>query len=155
MISRTLAMIVTACLLAAPDSSVAQATSGDVTFRLPLNLTQMSPDIAKIAVFCVIQSDAIPPSRPGARGASTMGELSRQEELAVSGGQLVATATVVVPVSGLDNPVGKTATYVCGITGFSTLLQHWDMFAEAHETAAFRLSPTPQRITGSFTWQAN
>lgn len=152
MISRTFAMIVTACLLAAPVSSVAQTTSADVTFRLPLNLTQMSPDIATIAVFCRIESIAIPPARPNARDASPMGTRSKQEELAVSGGQLVATATVVVPVSGLDNPFGKTATYDCSITGFSTSLQRWDLFAESHATAAFRLSPTPQRITGSFIW---
>ena len=30
----------------------AEAQVGDVTFTVPLNLTQLSPDITKVAVFC-------------------------------------------------------------------------------------------------------
>lgn len=152
MIPRIFSTIVSTCLLAASGSSTAQTTSADVTFRLPLNLTQLSSDIATIAVFCNIISDAIPPSRPNAKGTTTTGTLSKQVEFPVAGGQLVTTAIVVVPVSGLDNPVGKTANYDCSITGYSTALQQWSRFEEGHTTAAFRLSPTPPRITGSFVW---
>lgn len=149
MMSRCLIAVVTSCLLVMPNSSGAQASSGDVTFRLPLNLTQLSSDLAKIAVFCRIRSTAIPPT---GKSSGTAGQLYKQEEFPVTGGQLVTTAVVVVPVSGLDNPIGKTATYECLITGFSTSLQRWDSFAEAQTNAVFRLSPTPPPMTGSFVW---
>ncbi len=69
MMSRCLIAVVTSCLLVMPNSSGAQASSGDVTFRLPLNLTQLSSDLAKIAVFCRIRSTAI--SRRSARSSSS------------------------------------------------------------------------------------
>ena len=59
------------------NSSGAQASSGDVTFRLPLNLTQLSSDLAKIAVFCRIRSSAIPPT---GKSSGTAGQLYKQEE---------------------------------------------------------------------------
>jgi hypothetical protein len=149
MMSRIFVAVVTTCLLVISSSSGAQTSSADVTFRLPLNLTQLSSDIAKIAVFCRITSDAIPPS--GATGKAG-GKLSKQEEFPVSGGQLVTTAVVIVPVSGLDNPIGKTANYECLISGFSTSLQQWSRFEEASTTPAFKLSPTPPQMTGSFIW---
>jgi hypothetical protein len=97
--ARIVVTALTACLLAGPDLVVAQTTTGsDVTFKVPLNLTQVSSDIAQVAVWCVISSTAI---------TTRDGKLSKQEELPVSGGQLVTTATVVVAVSGLDNPAGK------------------------------------------------
>ena len=62
------------------------------------------------------------------------------------------TADVVVAVSGLDNPVGQSASYACELKGFSNSLQRWDSFSESQKVAAFKLTPTPQRYTGSFTW---
>ena len=152
MIVRIPASIIAICLMSASGTSVAQSASGDVTFRLPLNLTQLSLDVAKVAVSCNIISDAIPLSPGKAKGTTTMGTLSKQVEIPVSGGQLVTTAIVVVPVGGLDNPVGKTANCDCSISGYSTSLQQWSLFEEGHATTAFRLSPTPPRITGSFVW---
>ncbi len=155
MITRIFSTIVATCLLAASGSNTAQTTSGDVTFRLPLDLSQLSSDIAKIAVACSISSDAIPqgPNPPlDPKGVPMRPKLAKQVEIPVSAGQLVTTAIIVVPVSGLDNPVGKTANYDCSITGYSTALQQWSRFEEGHTTAAFRLSPTPPYITGSFVW---
>jgi len=142
--ARIVVVALTACLVAAPNLVVAQTTTGsDVTFKVPLNLTQVSSDIAKVAVWCVISSTAI---------TTRDGKLSKQEDLPVSGGQLVTTATVVVAVSGLDNPVGKVAGYECRLSGFSTSLQRWDVFSETQTVPAFRLSPTPAVLQGSFVW---
>lgn len=135
---------VTACLLASPAVGGAQATASDVTFTVPLNLKNVSSDIAKVAVFCRIRSAAITTTRDGT--------LSRQVEVPVTGGQLVTTVSVVVAVSGLDNPVGNPATYECSLTGFSTSLQRWDVFSDTHTVPAFRLTPTPAGLTGSFKW---
>lgn len=150
MIFRILATVLAVGLFAVAPASVAQTTSGDVTFEMPLNLTDMSSDIIKIQVACSITSDAIPPNQPGPKGASRT--VKAQIELPVTGGQLVTTAKVVVPVSGLDNPIGKTANYKCSITGYSASLQRWNWFSEADPTPAFRLMPTPERFTGSFVW---
>ena len=142
--ARIVVVALTACLVAAPNLVVAQTTTGsDVTFKVPLNLTQVSSDIAKVALWCVISSTAI---------TTRDGKLFKQEELPVSGGQLVTTATVVVAVSGLYNPVGKVAGYECRLSGFSTSLQRWDVFSETQTVPAFRLSPTPGVLQGSFVW---
>ncbi len=155
MILRIPATIIAICLMTASGTGAAQTTSGDVTFRLPLNLTQLSSDITKIMFSCSISGDAIPQGpnpRLDRQGRPYPPSLDKQAEYSVSGGQLVTTAIVVVPTGGLDNPIGKTANYNCLITGYSTSLQQWSYFEEGHATAAFRLSPTPPRITGSFVW---
>jgi hypothetical protein len=141
MISRILATTVTLCALATPRLCVAQS---DVTFKVPLNLTQVSSDIAKVAVFCQITSTAIV--------SNSMGKLQKQEEIPVTGGQLVMTVTVVIAVSGLDNPVGKTANYVCLLSGFSNLLQQWYPFSSTSTNPTFRLTPTPAGLSGTFNW---
>jgi hypothetical protein len=152
MISRILAAIVTASLLAAAVTSVAQTTSGDVTFELPLNLTQVSSDIVKVQVACSITSEAIPPNTPTPDGR-LIGKLANQIELPVTRGQLVTTARIVIATAGaLNDPIGKSATYDCSILGFSQSQQSWNRFEENSGIPAFRLTPTPARLTGSFTW---
>jgi hypothetical protein len=151
MTSRVLAAIATASLLATAVTSVAQTASGDVTFELPLNLTQMSSDITKVQVACSITSEAIPPNTQTPKGTLT-GRLTNQIELPVTQGKLVTTARVVIATGDLNDPIGKSATYECSIMGFSASLQHWSWFEENPDVPAFRLTPMPQRMTGSFTW---
>jgi hypothetical protein len=126
-----------------PRSAHAQ-TDGAVTFKLPLNLTQLPSDITKVAVWCKITTSAT----VSARGAT----LQKQEEFVPVGGQVVTTATVVVPTTELVDAMGKTATYVCTLTGFSQSLQKWDLFREDHATPVFRLKPTPAEMTDTFIW---
>jgi len=49
--------IVVLCVLAIP--SAARAQSNDVTFTVPINLSQLSPDLRRVMVRCDIQSAAI------------------------------------------------------------------------------------------------
>jgi len=151
MTSRLLAAIATASLLATATTSAAQTASGDVTFELPLSLTQMSSDITKVQVTCSIASEAIPPNTRMPDG-KLEGRLANQIELPVTGGQLVTTAVVVIGTGSLNDPIGKSATYECSITGFSESLQRWSWFAENADVPAFRLTPTPGRLSGTFTW---
>lgn len=143
---RLIAPVVIAALVAL-SSPVRSETSADpeIKFVIPLNLTQVSSDIGKVAVYCYITSPAI---------TTRDGKLQNQVELPVSNGQLVTTVTVSVaaPSGSLDNPIGKPATYNCQITGFSTSMQRWDVFNVASATPAFRLSPTPQPLSSNFTW---
>lgn len=125
-----------------PRSAAAQSDGG-VTFSLPLNLTQLPPDIGKIVVWCQINSSAI---------NNRNGYISKQEEYVPSGGQVVTTATIVVPTTDLLDPIGKQAAYTCVLSGFSNSLQKWDTFREDHPTPVFRLKPTPADMKGTFTW---
>jgi hypothetical protein len=151
--SRILAATVTACLLVAPRPLGAQTTA-EVTFKVPVNLTQVSPDIAKVGVSCTITSSAIPIVGRNT-GTSTSGSVNKQVEIPIAGGQLVTTATVVFAISGtiaLNDPVGKTADYRCTLSGFSTSLQTWALFDAASTQVQYRFSPTPAALTGSFVW---
>lgn len=138
--------IIAGLLVAAGGASrPAEAQVGDVTFTVPLNLTQMSPDITKVAVWCRITGPAI---------HTRSGNIQAQVELVPQAGQVVTTATVVVAWVNTDmtDPTGTQATYTCSLSGFSNSLQRWDVFREDHLTPAFRLKPTPTDLTGTFTW---
>ena len=56
---RTSTVFLTACVLAASNAVSAQTNAGDVTLRVPLNLTRLSPEIAKVVVDCKLESGAI------------------------------------------------------------------------------------------------
>ena len=129
--------------------NTAQSNSSDVTFTVPLNFTHLSSDLAKIAVSCKIESTALPKKTAGI-GVPMVGN---QQEYPVTGGQLVMTANVVVPVSNLVDPTGKTASYTCEVSGFSTQAQQWGKFDPQQTILALRLSPAPpSTLSGSFTW---
>ena len=134
-----------ACLLVTPLPCAGQV-SYEITFKVPLNLSQIPTAISKVAVNCTIQSTAII--------SNSRGQLSKQEELIMpgTGGQLVTTINVVILASGLDNPVGKAATYNCLLSGFSTVAGRWDAFSETATIAEFRVTTTPPPLQGNFTW---
>jgi hypothetical protein len=139
-----------------PPVAHAQTTSstGDpvITFTMPLVLDKISSDIRQVAVYCRITSSAIP--------GRTSNTVSAQADFFVRNGQLydatgqqITTATVPVIATGLDpNASGQQASYSCSLSGYSMSLQKWDAFDAAHAVPAFRLSPTPAPLTGSFVW---
>ena len=121
-----------------------------MTFQVPLNLTRLSSDLNKVAVFCEITSDALPRT-----AGMTVGRAQKQVELTPSNGQLVQpSVAVVVPIASLDTSNGRTsANYKCTLSGFSQSLQRWSPFGDSQTLpAVFRLSPAPADITGNFTW---
>jgi hypothetical protein len=120
------------------------ATAGpfDVTFQMPLNLTHLATLVDHVHVTCKIDSTALPQGSVSAVGT----------DIKASGGQIVTTATVVVPVTTLDTSNGKTsATYSCFLTAFMTNDTRSYSFGN-DPTASWYLSPTPGPLTGSFTW---
>ena len=127
------------------------AQSSDVTFQVPLNLTRLSADLTKVAVYCEITSDALP-----LVGVGTIRRALKQVELTPSGGQIVQTVSVVVPIPILDTSNGTNATkatYACTLSGFSQSLQRWSPFGDSQSLPVqFRLSPAPPSISGNFTW---
>lgn len=119
-----------------------------ITFVVPVNLTQLSPDLEKVRVACVIQpSSALvwPTSQTGP--APTL-----EEAMDVKSGQVVTAFRIIMPIlsSWLQDPIGKRADYSCALEGYSK--GRWDRFSETASDSAWRLTPTPQSIYGSFTW---
>lgn len=133
-----------------PVAGFAQTSPLVITFQVPLNLTQLSTDITKIRVSCLVAKS----EQTGAeRVATRYWADEKQVEIPVSGGELATTVSVPVSISGDANTtVGTNANYSCNLIGFSQSLQRWDLFSDAPEAAPFRLIPSPQTIGGSFTW---
>lgn len=140
---RLIAATMAACLLVTPLPCSGQS-SYEITFQVPLNLSKISPSISKVAVNCTIQSSAII--------TNAKGQVVKQEEWPISGGILVTTLSVVVLASGLDNPLGKAATYSCTLLGFSTVAGRWDVFSATATMAEFRTTTTPLPLEGNFAW---
>lgn len=158
-------MAVVVCSLAIAGTAAAQTAPGDVTFEVPINLTRLAVDITQIDVTCTIKSDAIVATRV-VRGVSNAGKLAGHVTLPVTKGRVVTTANVVVTVApdALQDPYGKysNATYDCRLTGYSAGIRGgkqgggtpagWDFFDENSAKPSYRISPTPQPLTGNFTW---
>jgi hypothetical protein len=134
-----------------PVATSGQATGPTITFTMPLKLTNVPSDIARISIFCHIQSVAILTSEQ--RASAQVEFLVRDGQVITETYELVTSATVQIRPANLDpNALGKQATYQCSLNGFSRSLQRWDVFNETHTEPAFRLSPTPVPLTGSFVW---
>lgn len=136
--------------------------SDDVTFEVPINLTQLAPDITKVDVTCSITSEAIiAAARQGANK-----QLAGHTVFDVSNGQVVkpaATVVVAVPAERLAKPENVTFNWECRLTAYSVgarppppasrYAAGWDTFADRHPKASFVLSPAPPAVlSGSFVW---
>jgi len=144
-----------ALVLGVPCSAAAQTF---VSFDVPLNLTQVSPDIEKVRITCQFGGSdglVIVDKYLYTEADKFAAGLWRQQEFPVMAGQVVINARMVFPI-GADllpaNPVGKEVKYDCVLMGFSKSLKVWNSFNETHAVAAFRLKPTPEQIIGSFVW---
>ena len=118
------------------------AAQNDVTFVMPLNLSDLSPEIYAVQVNCRIRSDAIPG-----------GDYGTSDGFPVVNRRVATTATLRVRLSALNNPAGKTATYVCTLLGRREPIEaEWRLFSANASDPAFRLTPTPDPIIGTFNW---
>jgi hypothetical protein len=143
------AAIVLGSMLAIPNRSTAQTPAGDVTFKVPVNLTRLSLDITKVRVDCRLQSNAILFVDPQGQETHSM---RVQTDIPVTGGQLVTTATVVFSNFSLLNPSGVSASYECDLLGYSATQATWSPFSASAPVPAFRLTSTPAPIPGTFVW---
>lgn len=125
--------------LALADRSWAQ--QNNVTFSVPVNLSQLSPNLTILNVRCTIQSTALPGG-----SAFAIAFLHNNDS-----GRIVTTANVRVAIPTLDISAGANATYTCSLSGQTNTTSQQGFSANA-TVPAFRLSPTPAPITGSFSW---
>lgn len=150
MLSRIGALTLVGVSLGAPCSLMAQTSTiaTTITFIVPVNLTQLSPEITKVRVGC-----AIAPSSALVYPTNNTGPSPNvEEEMDVTSGQMVTAFRVIMPIysSWLQDPVGKQASYGCALEGYAK--GRWDRFKDTHADPAWRLTPTPETIWGTFTW---
>lgn len=126
-----------------------QSSSADVTFVVPLNLTNLASDVTRVRVRCEISSGSLYSPRTG------------EAEVAVAAGQVVTTLQVVVliPVSAIDFGKLASARYDCSLSGFTPSFG-WQDFLTNSTNPSYRL-PSPSTgtatstryvLTGSFNW---
>src|SRR5437899_1436708 len=94
---RCCGILTAVCWLAMAGAAVAGPY--DVTFQVPLNLTRIPTGITSVRVFCLVRSDALPAVDVSGTDRSSGNYSGR---LAVTGGQVVSNAAVVVPITTLD-----------------------------------------------------
>jgi len=156
MFTRILAATVTlgwALNVPIPAAAQTPAYGTAVTFNVPVNLTQLSPDLERVRVICMVGSEALNiPS--GMFGVGNLAQNPPSDEAPVVLGKVERTMQVVFPIAAewLQNATGKEAQYYCALQGFSRSLQRWELFDESSNNAAFRLIPTPPVIEGTFVW---
>ena len=129
---------------------VAAAQTSNLTFRVPLNLTQLPSDLTSVRIECVVQSAALANA-----GIASHQMPHGKTDISVSNGQVVTTTEVVVPVSSdtliQANAVGTSASYECRLMGAFTSNSSYVYLDQAGSGVA-RLSPLPAKLTGTFTW---
>ena len=99
---------------------------------------------------------------PGADFGPPATALSSQVEFPVAAGQVVTTALVTVPVSAASFAKpgeGGPASYVCTLSGYSVgttdFAAGWNSFdpkVSKGTSPAYRVSPIPSPLTGTFSW---
>jgi hypothetical protein len=146
---RIAAVLAFVCQMLATGPAGAQSTSADVTFAVPLNLTNLAADITKVRVRCSFLH--VGSSAP-APGLDRAGEV----EIPVTGRQVVTTAQVVVMVpstaigSGISAGTGQR--YVCALDGYSAALG-WRDFSDRDTTGSFKTTQAvTTSVSGMFQW---
>ena len=160
MLRRMAAVAAAAVVFVTPGEMSAQTTTTTyetaVTFTLPVNLTQLSPDLERVRFLCIIQPGQTliyPPAVSQAMATSMLLSWPNRDELPVVSGKVVGTMRIVYPLATewFVNPIGQSATYSCGLLGYSTSLQRWEMFSATSPIPAFKLNPEPM-FNGTFVW---
>jgi hypothetical protein len=126
------------------SGAVAQTSSPDLRFVIPLNLSNLPADMSRIAVEC----DAGLP--PGGKESMRKGRY----EVAVVDGMVDTVVTVVIATAGDPWKPGQTLSYTCALLAYSSARNTWITYGEklSPDNRSFALSPTPAPITGSFVW---
>ena len=135
-----------------PTSSTSQLTvATTVTFNIPVNLTQLSPDLEKVMAVCVVTSEALAQPPVNTTNVTAL----PNDQIPVVNGQVIATMRVLVPIYAeflKADAKDKEAQYQCALMGFSRSAQGWGQFSESSPAAALLLKPAPLPITGTFRW---
>jgi len=151
MMRKVLGIALVAGTLAAPRRATGQSAATIVSFEMQVNLTNLSPDLERVRLLCMITSTSLAMPAPTNYSA----ELLPGTTMYVAQGQLVGTITVQFPIEAgwlAPDAIGKQADYQCQLVGFSTSLKRWDLLSDQPQTPSFRLNTSPPALRGSFVW---
>ena len=144
-------------MMSTPSAVAAQTVVTTVTFSIPLNLTNLSPDLARVRLVCaILPGGSLVYSKSENDAASTFDvNALPKADLPVVGGQVQATLSLDYPIwdgwlkAGIN---GSTNQYECRLQGFSMTSQTWDYFSATPKDPAFLLTPAPVPIKNSIVW---
>ena len=148
---KILVVLIAAGVLFASAVPAQTTLPGNVTFVVPLNLTQLSRYIQRVAVACRL-----------GRLSDPRATLSANQEVGVTAGQVVSELQVTVAVDPYAVPFkqGDTLNYECTLsglvvnndgTGEGPRVTGW-VRLDSRPEASVAVSPSPAPITGSFVW---
>ena len=157
MLRRIFAATAMSWMITTPRSVAAQTVVTTITFSIPLNLTRLSPDLARVRLVCaILPGGSLVYSKYENDAISTFDvNALPKADLPVVGGQVQATLSVDYPIwdgwlkSGIS---GSTNQYECRLQGFSMASQSWDFFSATPKDPSFLLTPAPAPIKGSINW---
>ena len=173
MLRKTVGVAVAACAFGLPRPVAGQVNVGGgtiptitfqtaITFTLQVNLTQLSPDLAKVGFTCLIMpgETLAYPSYLSFGGALFGGGFPfaswpfPKDELPVMSGQVQGTLRVVYPLAAewFNNPIGKTADYQCMLLGYVTSVAGWGVLSEDSKVPALLVRVPTGSLAGSFFW---
>lgn len=136
--------IAPALLIVSPVASPAQTTV-QVTLRVPVIVTQFSPDVKYVRVVCNLITDAYTDAYKLSNGNQNF----KYEDLAVTGGEVVKLVTIVYDVT-LTNPAGKSARAACWLQGGSELTS---ILNPNSSNPAYRTTSTSvNQVETTFVW---
>ena len=139
---KTCALLLMLCFIYAPVV-IGQTLSNNVTFNVPLNLTQLSPYVMKVAVAC----------RLGVNDFNIA--VGDKIEIPVTAGQVVTNASVHVPVPPDQFKPGQSIDYDCRLSAYvaeSAKSEGWFPFGTSTQKGSLIVSPIPSPLTGTFAW---
>ena len=130
-----------AVLFIVPGICLAQTSTVEFTFQVPLNLVNLGSDFAEVAVQCTLSRYQ----------DHYLGETA----IPVTGGQVVTTVNVVVsvPSSAVPNTLtGQSANYSCVLKARSKSGQ-WTTYngVATQRSLGLVLAPDPSPISGTIT----
>ena len=155
--AKALGIAIVAAMLASPMHAKCQTAGGVatvITFNIQLNMTNLSPDLERVRLSCIIQSAAYTLAMPTLNTSSEATGLPGVD-LYVVQGKAVGALSLQVPILAAyltPDAVGKQANYLCMLIGYSTSLQRWNVLNEQQTNPAFRVSPAAPPMSGTFVW---
>jgi hypothetical protein len=143
--ARTMAVALFALVILGSTTTAAHAQTQRkeevFTFRVPIKLTQLAPDIDGVRLRCWIEAPS----------SATLIPAGFHAKIPITNAQLDTTVVGNVRVDLAATDIGKTGTYHCEMSprleGSPT-----DEFSEQSRYFSFRTTPGLPRITGTFTW---
>lgn len=126
--------------MALPAPTEAQGTTATVNISLPVDLSQLGPDVVKVRIRCQLGSSALMTPREQTR------------DLQVFGGKVQNTVSFSFYLTNLNKPVGKSAYVTCYVNGLSQSRGTYEMFGPQNPFPDFQTDVAVAPVQTTWTW---